>query len=429
MKLYLLFLLFLSSFNLSYSQKSENLKIAEQYYNTGNYVQAIDFYQKVLLKEPKNSYLFGQIGFAYLFLSKYEQSKLNFSDAILIDSTIADYHNGRGLANAYLGDVNSAIGDFTKAIKLDPSFSHAYLNRGSAYTTIENNDLAIEDLLEAEKLDKQNPEINYQLARLYYKKVNYEKSIEHYNISERKGIKSEDLYMSRASVYYKMKNFEMAIKEYTNIIEKDPKNTEALNNRAVMYESIGRKDLAEQDRDSLYKITGVKFKDPSTYKYKKVTSKNGYFSLDIPTNWEINNTSTENEENMVIKISKKESNPRFEIVAVTLSYNTEMKERYGISGESELMNFWQQSQIKNTQDYLEYRIISQKQFMINGWKAINFVTLSQKTKNDYKLNMFEAVLGKENELFYGYFQAPSVDFAYYQPIFEKMLKSIVIKGK
>lgn len=429
MKLYLTTLIFILSINLTLSQNSDAFKNAEQYYKTGNYVQAIDFYEKALIDDPKNSYIQGQIGFAYLFLKKYEQSKLNFTEAIILDSTIADYYNGRGLASAYMSDVNSAIGDFSKAIEYDPKFSHAYLNRGSAYTTIENNDLAINDLLEAEKLDKNNPEINYQLARLYYKKLDFEKSIENYNMAENKGLKSDDLYLSRASVYYKMNNYEMAIKEYSKIIKNNPKNTDALNNRAVMYEKTGKKELAQKDRESLYKLTGVKFKDPASYKYMKVTSQNEYFSLNIPTNWEFENTSTDTEEKMVITISQKEKNPRFEIVTVTLSYNTEMQERYGVSGESELMNFWQQSQVKNTKNYLEYSIISQKQFMLNGWKAINFITSSQKTKEDYKLNMYEVVLAKGDQLFYGYFQSPSVDFSYYQPIFEKILKSIVIKGK
>lgn len=429
MKLYLSTLLFILSINPTFSQNSEELKNAEQYYKTGNYVQAIDLYEKALIDDPKNSYIQGQIGFAYLFLKKYEQSKLNFTEAIMLDSTIADYYNGRGLAAAYMSDVNSAIGDFSTAIKYDPTFSHAYLNRGSAYTTIANNDLAINDLLEAEKLDKKNPDVNYQLARLYYKKLDYAKSIENYNIAEKKGIKTDDLSLSRASVYYKMNNYEMAIKEYSSIIKKNPNNTDALNNRAVMYEALGKKDLAQKDRESLYKITGVKFKDPASYKYKKVTSKNEYFSLNIPTNWELVNTSTDTEENMVITISQKENNPRFEVVTVTLSYNTEMQDRYGISGEGELMNFWQQSQIKNTQNYLEYSIISQKQFMLNGWKAINFITTSQKSEEEYKFNMYEVVLAKENQLFYGYFQSPAVDFSYYQPIFEKILKSILIKGK
>ena len=429
MKLYLPILLFLISFNFSFSQSSIDLKNAEQYYSSGNYVQAIELYEKALITEPNNSYIYGQIAFSYLFLKKYEQSKLKFDEAININSKIADYYNGKGLAEAYLGDVNSAISDFTKAIDLDSKFSHAYLNRGSAYTSMGNNDGAISDLKVAEKLDPQNPEINYQLARLLYKKNEYSKSVEQYNIAEKKGLKTIDLYLSRATVFYKNNDIKSAIKDYTSILSKDSKNTDALNNRAVMYDYLGKNDLADKDRKTLYKITGVEFKDPKNYKYINTKSKNKYFSVNLPDHWEVEHSSKDNEDRMEITVPQKNSNPRYKAVKITLSYNFDMQNKFGISDENELVNFWQQSQIKNTKNYVEYDLLSQKQFMLNGWKAINFITASQATTNSFKINMYELVASKPDQLFYGYFQSASEDFKYYQPIFEKILKTINIKGK
>ncbi len=429
MKIYLLILIVLTNLTSVLSQNSTSYKKAEKLYQEHKYEEAISLYEKSLNEKPKNSYIYGQIAFAHLFLRHYEESKTNFTEAIQIDSTISDYYNGRGLTKAYIGDVYGAIDDFTKSIKLDPKFPHAYLNRGSAYTSLEKLDSAIADLNEALELDKTNPDINFQLARLLYKNKELTESIKQYNNAEKKGLKSDDLYLSRASVYYKTKDYENAIKDYSTIIKGNPKHTDALNNRAVLYDEMGKKDLAEKDRATLYKITGVAFKDPKDYVYERVNSKNGYYSIEVPNHWDVKLDSKDNEESMVITVPQKDANARFQTVVITLSYNYDMGVNYGVSNEDELVTFWQQSQLKNTGDYKSYDLVSQKQFMLNGWKALSFLTQSQRNENTFKLIMYELVTSKKDQLFYGYFQSAEEDFKYYQPIFDMMMKTIVIKGK
>lgn len=429
MRLYLLFVFFIFSNSLSSAQLSDDFKNAEKYYKTENYVQAIDLYNKVLSKDSKNSYVYGQIAFSYLFLENYEEASLNFTEAINIDPKIADYYNGRGLAQAYMGDVNAAIGDFTKSIELDPKFSYAYLNRGSAYTSIDNVDAAIADLNMAAKLDDKNPEINFQLGRLYSKKEEYDKVLQQYDLAEKKGLNNEDFYLSRASIYYKMKNLENAIKDYGKVLKINPKNTNALNNRAVMYDELGKNNLADNDRKELYKITGVEFKDPESYEYITVKSKNELFTVSVPSHWEVEKEEGDQEDRMIITLPQKDANPRYQTVSIILSYNYNMGEKYGVTNDDALVSFWQESQKKNTETYKQYDLISQKQFAINGWKAINFTTTSQANDNTYKLNMNELVLSKPDQLFYGYFQSATEDFIYYEPIFERVMKSIVINPK
>lgn len=429
MKLYLPILLFFLIISTNQAQNNINFQQAEKQFQAHNYKNAIALYEKALSDEPKNSYISGQIAFAYLFLEQYEQAKINFQEAIIKDSTIADYFNGLGLAKAYLGDVEGAASDFTEAIKLDPKFSQPYLNRGSAYSAMNKIDSAIVDLKSAEKLDNKNPEINFQLARLLYKKKKYDESIENYNTAEKKGLKSDDLYLSRASVYYKMKNYEQAINDYTTLLKINPKNTDALNNRAVLYDEIGKKDLAETDRNNLFKITGVKFEDPDSIKYVKVVSKNSYITVELPSNWIVEKSSTDSEDKITVTVPQKNSNPRFKAVSIILSNETNLKKNYGVYGEGQLLEFWQQSQVKNTANYKSYDLISQKQFMLNGWNAIRYLTHSQVNDNTLELNMYELVTAKDNQLFYGYFQSPIEDFAYYQPIFDKIIKTIVIKEK
>jgi hypothetical protein len=225
-----------------------------------------------------------------------------------------------------------------------------------------------------------------------------------------------------------MKHYDSAIKDYSTILKKNPKNTDALNNRAVIYDMVGKDSLANIDRTALFSLTGVKFEDPRTFKYKRVYSKDKYFSVELPDHWTVETSTTNAEDKMVIKVPQVDSVPQFRAVNITLSFNYNMMLKYGVSKESELIQFWQSSQLKNTEGYSKYDMISQKQFMLNGWYAIRFLTQTQATTNSMKINSYELVTAKPNQLFYGYFQSPDTFFKYYQPIFDKILQSIVIKG-
>lgn len=399
---------------------------AEKLYKSGQYEKSIDKYNLALIESPKSAYIKGQIGFAYLFLEKYDRAKVFFTDAIKLDPQIADYYNARGLADAYLGNVNDAISEFTKAIDIDSKFAQAYLNRGSAYSSIGDTDNAIEDLKVAESLDNKNPEISYQLGRLYSIKNDYKSSIRHYKIAIKKGIKSTQALMSLALVYFKSSNYESAIKTYTEILKENPKNTDALNNRAVSYDKLGNTKLAEKDRDKLYSLTGVEFKNPKDYEYKRVDSKGGNFFLNLPNHWIVEKHENDGEDKIIVTVPQKEKSSRFAAVRLTLSYNYKMKENYNVSSPEQLVSFWQSSQLKNTETYNTYDLLSQKKFSVNGWSVTKFLTLSQMNSNSMMLKMYELVTAKENQLFYGYFQSAAKDFDFFYPTFDKIIKSINI---
>jgi len=409
--------------------QSDVFNEAEVLYKQGRYEQSIKKYEVALIKKPNSAYIKGQIGFAYLFTKKYEDAKIHFTDAIAIDPKIADYYNARGLADAYLGNVSDAINEFTTAIEKDPKFAQAYLNRGSAYSSIGDTDNSIQDLKVAESLDTKNPEINYQLGRLYSLKKDYESSIKHYNIAKSKGLDKEQLYMSLALTYFKNNEFQKAANTYTKVLEKNSQNTDALNNRAVSYDKLGKKDLTEKDRNELYSITGVEFKDPKDYKFVRVDSEDRNFYLNIPSHWIVEKQSKDGEDKIIVTVPQKDKSPRFQAVKLTLSYNYNMQENYGISDPNGLVSFWQSSQLKNTEAYSKYDLLSQKKFALNGWSATRFLTLSQPSYNSPIFKMYELVTAKQNQLFYGYFQSSAQDFDFFQPTFNKIIESIDFQGK
>jgi tetratricopeptide (TPR) repeat protein len=98
----------------------------------------------------------------------YEEAIADLSEAIQLDSNLAEAYYNRGRAYANLANLEQAIQDYDQAIQLDPSNLLAVTNRGSAYADLGEFDQAIQDYDQAIQLD---PE-----AAIPYYKASYKHS-------------------------------------------------------------------------------------------------------------------------------------------------------------------------------------------------------------------------------------------------------------
>ncbi|MGD1076316.1 MAG: tetratricopeptide repeat protein, partial [Thermodesulfovibrionales bacterium] len=75
------------------------------------------------------------MGDAYYNEGRYDKAVKEYSEAISMDSSLAEAYYHRGLAYYRTEHYDEAIGDYTKAISLYPSPPDAqvYLSRGIAY--------------------------------------------------------------------------------------------------------------------------------------------------------------------------------------------------------------------------------------------------------------------------------------------------------
>lgn len=77
----------------------------------------------------------------------------DYTRAIELDPTIAEYWSSRGATYGESGESNRAIADYTRAIELNPLFSEYWFVRGAYYLAKSEYDLAIADFTWAIELD------------------------------------------------------------------------------------------------------------------------------------------------------------------------------------------------------------------------------------------------------------------------------------
>ena len=86
---------------------------------------------------------------------EYDKAIVHYTEAINLNSELAEAYYNRGVAYAKKGEFDLEIQDFNKAIDLNPEYAKAYYNRGVAYAKKGEFDLAIQDFNKAIDL---NPE-------------------------------------------------------------------------------------------------------------------------------------------------------------------------------------------------------------------------------------------------------------------------------
>jgi clan AA aspartic protease (TIGR02281 family) len=140
-----------------------------------NYKAAISDYTKLmeLTDIAYKSNLLSYRAKCFSNAGMYEESIIDYSEAISIDSTDAYYYGYRGDAKRLMGNYNGAKEDFTKAIGVEPRESWFYYRRGWIEEEfLKNNEAGLNDYNEAISINKEYAYTYLHRGRLYEVKLN-----------------------------------------------------------------------------------------------------------------------------------------------------------------------------------------------------------------------------------------------------------------
>jgi len=112
------------------------LQLATQYHQAGDLPRAEALYQQILQAEPRHSQALHFLGVLAAQHGQYEKALELVSQAIDLDSQVANFYNSLG--NIYLNcyQPQAAQTCFQKTLELDPSFFEAYNNLGNVLSDL-----------------------------------------------------------------------------------------------------------------------------------------------------------------------------------------------------------------------------------------------------------------------------------------------------
>ena len=209
------------------------------YQASKDFETAIQYYDKAIHSNPKNSAAYNNRGTAKKNLGKFQDAILDYDKAIKLNPKHYRAYRNRGIAKKNLGKLQDAILDYNKAIKLNPKYSLAYHNRGFAKYKLGKLQDAINDYDKAIRL---NPEYSVAYRNRGIAKKNLGKlqdAISDYNEAIRLNPTYSLAYNNRGNTKCKLGNFKNAISDYDEAIRLNPKSFEAYYNRGLTRSELG----------------------------------------------------------------------------------------------------------------------------------------------------------------------------------------------
>jgi tetratricopeptide (TPR) repeat protein len=180
----------------------------------GNSKLAIEYFTKVIARDPKCDAAYANRASVYLLLGEDKQALQDYSTAIVLAPKDAAYYANRGGARTRLRQFKEAVADCTEALRLDPKKNLALVNRSSACISLRRFDDAIADCTAAIAI---NPDYGAAYANrsvAYAEKGMYDLAIADCECALRHGVEdAAGCYLNRSNCYYEKGNFWQAISD------------------------------------------------------------------------------------------------------------------------------------------------------------------------------------------------------------------------
>ena len=241
-------------------------KRGNAYVAKGEYDQAIDDFNQILILDPQNVEAFGGLGIAYTQKGEYDRAIEGYSQALKFatqdEVTCLTFIN-RGNAYVAKGDYDRAIDDFNQALELNPQSTLAFVYRGNTYVLKGEYDRGIRDLKQVLNLDPKSEKAYLYRANAYREQGNYDLAIEDYTHVLELNPQFADAYRKRGTVYYQKGDFARGVQDYTQALNLSPQDAAVYCLRGSAYLDIGDYDRAIEDTTQALKLNP---KDSDAYR-------------------------------------------------------------------------------------------------------------------------------------------------------------------
>lgn len=112
---------------------NSSIRLASEYYQTGDLEKAEYFCKMILKKQPDNADALHFMGMIHYQLGNYDLAEKYIRKELIINPNDADVYNNLGLALHCRKQIIDAVSYYQKALDLNPSLFYIYFNLGNAF--------------------------------------------------------------------------------------------------------------------------------------------------------------------------------------------------------------------------------------------------------------------------------------------------------
>ena len=154
--------------------------LAVFYQRSGDYLKALEQYNKVLEKDPLNAAVYNNLGLIQYATGNTPEAIRAFRQSTYIDPKYDKAHNNLGLALRQAGQDAEAQREFERALQLNPKNAEALTNLAALAKKAGNLERAKVQYLQAIQVNPANAEAHYNLAVLYEEQGENGSAVDHF---------------------------------------------------------------------------------------------------------------------------------------------------------------------------------------------------------------------------------------------------------
>ena len=235
-------------------QSQETIELGVQMTLTGDFINALDFYNKSLSADQGSAKAWIYKGLALLRLRRYQESIDSFDKALSIDNMNLLAYSGKIRALYALSREGEAIQLIDKATNIKPKDAMGYLGLGAVYYARKNYNLAIKQYEEAIRLQPNYVEAFLNLGDAYDEFNDKEKAIQNYQKAISLSPNCALAYLNMGQTYAKRDAIDKASEMFTHAIKINPNYSVAYFNRGLLYRKQKQHEKAMQDYDKAIEL-------------------------------------------------------------------------------------------------------------------------------------------------------------------------------
>jgi len=226
----------------------------------GNAEIAIQAFNQILQRDPKNLEAMIKLSKVYFFDKNYSKSLVQLSRAEELDKSNAEVWFVRGLNLKEMKDTTRALSAFQRAVSLKPDFYDAYIQLG-LLTSNKPSHLAAQYFDNAIRIDSASGEAYYDKGKFYQDRgdaafdnentddadANYELAKSVYYELVTVSPQNEYAYFNLGFIYIRQDSLDKAYRMFDFAIKVKPDYAEAYYYRGLISLEKGNKDQAQAD--------------------------------------------------------------------------------------------------------------------------------------------------------------------------------------
>ena len=165
---------------ISQEDDTQNFRLAQQYYRSGEYEKAASLFEKLSQKNPNNDYFFNSYIESLINLEEYELCEKTIAKRLKKKPQLIQLYVSFGNLYERQYKVAEAEAQYAKAIKKLTADRTTITRLANAFTSLTKYDLAIQTYEEGGRLLKDNSVFAYYLGDMYRRKGDMKKMIFNY---------------------------------------------------------------------------------------------------------------------------------------------------------------------------------------------------------------------------------------------------------